>query len=211
MLQIKEHIVATRTRPGAMLPRGNVIDFAAGCSSPIKLVEGWAASFLEITPGCRQITAFHLPGDLISPPVSIGPMTDLGAIALTDLVVAPCDQSQTSALEASLRREKSLVAWMVCVARREAIARIAHLLCELQQRLSNHAGVQLASFKIPLHQEHIADATGMTPVHANRMIRELNRRSMAQITSKSVMISDLAGLQQLAGFDGRYLDTPAIQ
>jgi len=64
-------------------------------------------------------------------------------------------------------------------------------------------------FELPLTQEHIADATGMTGVHVNRTLHELERAGVIARDKRVVEISDWAGLRQIAEFDPTYLHAAA--
>jgi CRP-like cAMP-binding protein len=95
--------------------------------------------------------------------------------------------------------------WVVNVGRRDSRARIAHLLCEIAFRL--HAGDARdgESFDFPVTQEQLADATGLTPVHTNRMLQALRREGMIQLTNGCLGILDWKALCAAAEFDDLYL------
>jgi CRP-like cAMP-binding protein len=205
MLKYSTSAKAPRALFDASIRRGTTIDFTGHETARFRLVDGWAAAFAEIAPGCRQILGFHLPGDVVTAPLQTGPLSDIGVLAISDLAIEPDHESVGDSWESTLKRERALTAWLINISRRTAIARIAHLLCEFQARVSAAAGNELHTFRMPILQEHIADATGITPVHANRMLRELRERSLAEVTAGGVTIFDLPALRRLTGFDGRYL------
>jgi CRP-like cAMP-binding protein len=192
---------AEQTRPDnskIAVPKGTKVGFGASISC-VKLVTGWAASVVEIAPGRRQVTAIHLPGDVLIPPVAPGTGAHAGVVALTNLDILPSDRADDATLRLYHQR---LVAWLVCVGRRPALSRVAHLLCELQQRIESKTG---QTFQMPLLQDDIGDATGVTGVHVNRMLKEIRQRRLASVSFKGVEILNLDGLRELAGFDGSYL------
>jgi CRP-like cAMP-binding protein len=95
--------------------------------------------------------------------------------------------------------------WTVNLGSRDALTRVAHLLCEITSRLQ---AVGLArDFKLssPFTQSDIAAACSMSPVHANRTIQELRRCNLLQWQGKTMTITDWPGLVRLAGFDPAYL------
>ena len=97
--------------------------------------------------------------------------------------------------------------WTVNLGSRDALCRVAHLVCEIRERLH---GVGLArdfSFSSPFTQSDLAAACGISPVHANRTIQELRRRNLLQWHGKTMTITDWPGLVRLAGFDPAYLRT----
>jgi len=92
--------------------------------------------------------------------------------------------------------------WVVSMGRRDAVGRIAHLLCETATR----QGVRESRsncFGFPLTQNQIADATGMTSVHVNRTLKAL--RPAATLAGRSVHILDWDRLVGFADFDPTYL------
>jgi CRP-like cAMP-binding protein len=95
--------------------------------------------------------------------------------------------------------------WVVNLGKRDAISRIAHMICELLTRLQ---GVGLAAgnaFHFPASQVDVADASGMTPVHANRMIQQLRTRGLIEWEGPRICVLDVVALQALAEFDDSYL------
>ena len=86
-------------------------------------------------------------------------------------------------IEASIERE-----WLLNVGRRIGRARLAHFLCEFAVRLAikSHVPDQTA-IALPLTQEQIGDAVALTPVHVNRMLKELEAEGLI---SKNVDPSD---------------------
>ena len=58
---------------------------------------------------------------------------------------------------------------------------------------------------MPLTQEQISEALGITPVHANRIIRQLRDDGIVDINRGRVAVLDEAKLAELAQFDDRYL------
>ena len=66
--------------------------------------------------------------------------------------------------------------WVVNVGRRDARSRIAHLLCEFARRLEVAGLVDEYRYELPMTQEQLADATGLTPVHVNRVLMQLVAR-----------------------------------
>jgi hypothetical protein len=78
-------------------------------------------------------------------------------------------------------------------------------LLELFVRLK---GVGLAngmSFELPLTQELIGDAIGLTTVHVNRTMRSLREDKLIAIDDKRVTILDFEGLSLICDFENSYL------
>ena len=89
--------------------------------------------------------------------------------------------------------------------RRPAPARLAHVLAELRERLRIIGHVAGADFEMPLTQEQIGEALGITSVHANRVIKQLREEGIVDIHRGCVTVLDEAKFQDMADFDDRYL------
>ena len=61
------------------------------------------------------------------------------------------------------------------------------------------------SFPFPVTQQLLADATGMTPVHVNRVLSDLKAEGLLRWKDKTVTILDGPRIKEIAQFDGCYL------
>jgi CRP-like cAMP-binding protein len=180
------------------------------------IISGLAGRFDQTASGARQITALHIPGDaadLHSVPV---PKASNALQALTRTEVAHVPHTPIRALVADYPNI-ALAFWRDCVVdaailskwalnlgRASARQRIAHLLCELSLRYGA-IGKGGPRFDFPATQIHIGDATGLTNVHVNRVIRELGEDGLARVRGGRVEILNLAGLAKQGDFDAAYL------
>jgi len=181
------------------------------------VLEGWAARYKTLEDGSRQITAFLLPGDISDLHGTILSRMDHGIVAITRARIAHVPHQVMEDLplhrpelgralwRATLIDEAVLRSWIVNVARRSADKRIAHLFCELHARLSVVGLVQDERFDLPLTQEVVADALGLTPVHINRMLQKLREEGLITFTSGRLTIEEFGRLSKFAGFDLNYL------
>lgn len=94
---------------------------------------------------------------------------------------------------------------MVGIGSRNSQQRIAHLLCELLHRLGAIGLADKHGFALPLTQSDLGEATGITPVHVNRVLRDLRKANVVQLSKQRVEILDLKRLSQIADFDEGYL------
>lgn len=92
-------------------------------------------------------------------------------------------------------------AWLVSLGRRNALARIAHLLSELQHRMPQVETESPNSFSLPLTQNDLADALGLTSVHVNRKLQVFRHDRLIRLKSKNIGILDLPFLKASASFD----------
>jgi CRP-like cAMP-binding protein len=181
------------------------------------MIEGWAARYKIVPDGGRQITAFLIPGDLCDAHIAILKAMDHGIVSLTRARVAYIPQRVMEALPidrpklaralwwATLVDEAVLRSWIVNLGRRDGYERVAHLLCELQVRLRNVGLVHEDHFALPLTQEVLADALGLTPVHINRVLQRLRAEELITLKGGTLTVLDGVGLGKAAGFDPNYL------
>jgi CRP-like cAMP-binding protein len=114
--------------------------------------------------------------------------------------VAPFIPGVLTLLDAAMHRE-----WIFRMGRLNAIGRLAHFLAETEHRLSAIGRVKDGRFALPLVQIDLAEATGMTPIHLNRCVRDLRKESIADVRAGEVSILNRNALWKLGEFDPAYL------
>jgi CRP-like cAMP-binding protein len=180
------------------------------------IVEGWAARYKLLPDGARQITAFLIPGDFCDLHVTILGEMDHSIITLTRAKVAYIARSTMEALTerpglarafwwATLVDEAVLRAWIVNVGRRDAFEAIGHLMCELYVRMKNIGLTYDHSFELPLTQEELGDALGITPVHVNRVLQRMRAEELISFKAGILTIRDYRRLESASGFNPNYL------
>jgi CRP-like cAMP-binding protein len=181
------------------------------------ILEGWAARYKTLNDGSRQIVAFLIPGDFCDLHVAVLGHMDHSIVALTRCRVAYIPSAELDALTsdhngltkalwwASLVDEGVLREWILNVGRRHAYERIAHILCEMHARMKIVGLADNDRLVLPLTQEELADATGLTPVHVNRTLQRLRGDKLIEIGQGMLNVHDVAALREVAGFDGNYL------
>ena len=181
------------------------------------LLEGFIERYKDTPDGRRQILALHVPGDFVD--LHSYPLKRLehSVAALTPVKVAffphaairgLTEQSSTltellwrsTLIDAAINRE-----WIVSIGARSAAVRLAHLFCEMYVRLERIGMTDGKVFALPLTQIDLADATGLTPVHANRMLRQLREQGLVEFRAGVATILDWAALRGFAEFDPSYL------
>lgn len=180
------------------------------------VLEGWAARYKVLQDGSRRIMAFLIPGDFCDLHITVLERMDHGIMALSPCKVAHLDSdrlNQITAEHSTLARalwwmtlvdEAVLRRWVINVGR-PGPAAIAHLLCEIHLRMNAVGLVEGNRLELPLTQEELADAIGLTPVHANRVIQNLRQRELIELKSRSLYIPDVKALAGAGGFDDSYL------
>lgn len=186
------------------------------------LVEGFAARYRTLSDGRRQILSFHIPGDFMDLQSltltrldhSIGTLTASRVAlfthgAMNDLLLDPGLTRilwHEAMVDSAITRE-----WIVNVGRRSAYQRVAHVLCELVTRMEAVGLAHDGICDLPLTQGELADATGLSTVHVNRVIQELRRESLITLRSRTFSALNWSGLKSAAEFDASYLQLkPAV-
>ncbi len=174
------------------------------------LREGWAYRYSLLGDGRRQVVNFLVPGDLVGP---FSPTAKQFAATLTgssiwrvprrDLANANRDcPAFSAAVEALIVAEFDMLAERtVSLGRRNAKERMAHLLMELLARLDRVGLVMDNSFELPLTQEMMGDALGLSVVHVNRTLRALREDGCATIGYGRATIHDPEALAVVADSD----------
>lgn len=181
--------------------------------------EGVVGRFGQTVAGHRQITALHIPGDMVDLHSVVVPRSSsaLQALSHSHIVQVPHEAmkavaAKSPALARAFWRDcvvdaMILSEWVVNIGRRQAKPRIAHLLCELAVRyaLLGHAR---DDFPFNPTQIHLADLSGLTTVHINRTMRSLAKDGIVSIRSRSAVVHDWSALAALGDFDPAYLHVP---
>src|SRR5262249_12122589 len=116
------------------------------------------------------------------------------------------DPALAKALFCSTMQEAAILGeHLTDAGRRSAYERVSHLLLELFVRLNTSRRSSEITLAIPLTQELIADALGLTAVHVNRTLRALRRDKLIAVDGRSITIVDFEALSLLSDFEKSYL------
>ncbi|HTK36561.1 MAG TPA: Crp/Fnr family transcriptional regulator [Caulobacteraceae bacterium] len=199
---------AEEHRPGAELT-------AQGSSHPVPrlMLSGWACRQRLLPDGRRQIFGFVLPGDLISFYAQSRPLTQVSITALTRVETADASALKAAALDGgaypALARimaatasqdEERLLDHVVRLGRHTAYERVAHLLLELRERLAAAGLGDDRRFPLPITQEALADALGLSVVHINRILQQLRRERLIEMRTGQVVLLDPNLLNQVSDY-----------
>jgi CRP-like cAMP-binding protein len=200
------------------LPAGKIIVRAnEPLSHSILLVSGFAHRYKDLADGQRQIMELHVSGDFVDLHGFLLKYIDhhVGAVTDVRLAFVPHEALRriteehphlarllwlSTLLDAAIHREKIL-----SIGRRIALARIAHMFCELYLRLETVGLAAKDRYLLPLTQADLADACGLTSVHVNRMLKRLRDDNLLTFRGGEVVIHDMAALKRAAEFRVDYL------
>jgi CRP-like cAMP-binding protein len=202
-------------------PAAYMVREGEAVESCIILLTGFAYRHKVTGDGQRQIMSVHMPGEFLDLQNSLLGLADHNVQALTRCEVAMVPVSALRALaearpqvgramwidtliDAAIFRE-----WIVNVGRRDSMSRLAHLLCEFALRLEAAGLARDRRYELPMTQEQLADCTGLTPVHVNRVLKEMGRLGLISRDKRSVEILEWDRLRHIGDFNTRYLHMEA--
>lgn len=181
------------------------------------LLDGLLCRYKDLGNGERQITQLHVPGDFVDLHSFSLKRLDHNIMTLVPSRIALVPHERLllitehyphlarllwfmTTLDAAIHRE-----WQLSLGRRTAMARIAHLMCELQARLAIVGLTDGDRYRLPITQVDLAECLGLTSIHVNRTLLDLRTRGLAMFREKVVTIEDHAALCRLAEFNPDYL------
>lgn len=185
------------------------------------LVDGYAFRQKVTGDGSRQILAICIPGDAVDlqnifldvsdhavQMLTLGTVADIPREAIQQAVLTRPALGraiiQLTLIESAVLRE-----WVVNVGRRDARERIAHILCEFAVRLETRGLTTGHDFELPMTQEQLADATALTPVHVNRVLKSLEAEGLITRKRRHIHFTDWRALQDAGDFSRTYLHVPS--
>ncbi len=176
------------------------------------VVEGWIMQYQILSDGRRQILDFALPGTILGFVSPSDPTLTHTTESLTGTTVAVIPRDRLSDL---CRTNPNFSVHLISVAaeslnlafesitdigRRSAREAVAHLLLRLFARIRAQCPRDTeASVMIPLTQEHIGDALGLTAVHVCRTLRKLRQDGVLSLSNGMLTVLDLDRLREISG------------
>lgn len=178
--------------------------------------KGMMMTSMLMDDGSRQILRFLFPGDLVALSSLVYREAPETVTALSDSVVCPFERSALADVMASHRRIAALIMVysqiervaltdrLAALGRTSAKARVAAVLLDMRNHLRMMDKDITTSFTPGLTQEEIGDATGLTAVHVNRMLRQLEQDGLIERENGRVTFLNERALQREANYVDRY-------
>ena len=173
------------------------------------ICEGWAVRFIQLPNGKRQILSVVLPGEVVCPTSFLERQFTFSVQAVTNVrycyfpfaEVRARIQSEPALFDIWFRlmaveygnADKRLVDLGQRTAQERIAALIVHMMLRCEQRGEFHGD----TFAFPMSQQHIADFTGLTPVHACRILSSLRRKSVCNVGRGIAKIIDRGELERM--------------
>lgn len=179
---------------------------------------GSLMSYIILPDGSRQILRVYFPGDFIGSASTIYSKAPESLVALSDAIVCPFDKHALRRLLEDYPRVAALLFLLsnaervamtdrlASLGRTSAKARVASFLLDMFDRLRVTDDSITDSFDLKLTQEEIGDSIGLTSVHVNRMIRQMEQEGLISRTNGRIILNDMARLEEIGHYTNRHKD-----
>ena len=203
-----DHGALNEAFDGPELAAPGEVVFGDGAGGPFMIVSGLVALSRTGLESARQIISFFVSGDIVGLDTATMPRGPGAMIVVTTARIrrlAPGGRQRLASVPTLLRAlaAQSLQhqAWLQDQIFRlgalSALGRTAHLLAELSLRLER-AGFRGEAQPLPIKQEVLAEALGLSLVHVNRTLKRLRELRLAWFECGRLMIPDRAALLDAA-------------
>jgi len=190
-------------------PGEQLVPEGVGGVRPRFVVSGWACRQRLMPDGRRQIFSILLPGDSfgfearpsLASLIALTSLETVDAGAAQDAIRRGAAPNLARAVAISHVLEDALLLdHAVRLGRLTAFERVAHFLLELQQRLEVAGLGDRQRFPLPLTQEILADALGLSIVHVNRTLQQLRRAALIELRSGVAIILEPEALAKVCDY-----------
>ncbi|WP_339693356.1 Crp/Fnr family transcriptional regulator [uncultured Parasphingorhabdus sp.] len=200
-----------------------IVDAGQEMDSVLIVKEGWAIRYKSLEDGRRQVLNILLPGDMFDLQVLVAAEADHSVKTVTDLTAFSVKPSVFRRLLTDsgkltlafwwmqVQEESFLREQIVRNGQQTARERIGHFLLELHRRVQIAGEGTSDGFRVPLTQTVIADALGLTPIHTNRVLRQLERDGLLERANGWIQFTDAARLADISQFDPAYFHLDAFR
>lgn len=180
--------------------------------------QGWLHSSIRIATGGRQILRFHYPGDLVGVSSIAWSRTAHTLTAVSDCTVSEMSKTNLGRIFFAEPRLGGVLYALAAadhvamgdrltsVARMGSAERLSALFLDIAARLRLTEGGVVDTFDLPLTQQDIGDAVGLTKVHVSRTLSDMERRGLIARTARRITLLDEAGMKATTGFVDRYAE-----
>lgn len=187
------------------------------------VLSGLTCMYKHSAEGRRQILIFHFPGDFPDLQSLHLNVLDMSVAAMSRAKVAFVQHQdirllynryprlgealwRISLVDAAILRER-----MLNLGQRSARPRIAHFFCEMVVRMRLAELVANDVVPLPLTQQEIGDALGLSNIHVNRITQEMKDEGLVETRRGRLKVLNWKKLQKIADFDLTYLHLTTSQ
>ncbi|TCP97857.1 CRP-like cAMP-binding protein [Sphingomonas sp. PP-F2F-A104-K0414] len=181
------------------------------------VISGYLFRQKQTSDGHRQIVSLIIPGDIVNPENRFVNNLDYNVVCAERSSIGYVQKFEFESLTDShpyirlaldlvtTAESRQLREWLLNIGGHSARTRVAHFLNEFAARTRLRGLNDGLRFYLPMSQEQIGDAVGITPVHVNRAIRSLVESDLINHTNREYEIVDLNGFRQAGQFSERFL------
>jgi CRP-like cAMP-binding protein len=205
-----------------LMPRTNIVLERDPAQQVNVILEGFACRYRLQSDGRRQVVGLLLPGDMCDIRTCILERMDHSICTLSCVRAAQMPREIIDSLleeyprlaralwwstlvEESIARE-----WVINVGHRTAFERMAHLFCEIFERLYTAGLTRAHTCDLPLTQAELSDALALSTVHVNRVLMEMRHNQLITLRNQQLTLHDYQALRIIAGFNARYLHLDGV-
>ena len=208
-----EKLKALLKESGRSAPAGQVLIRAGSEHEYVyRLRSGWACRNRAIADGRDQIILIFVRGDVFAVKTLVLTRHPDSVQLLSAAVVERVHHDALRMAFAEdadianrcmwqvVEEERRLHSWVFGLGQGSAEERLAMLILDLRGRLVLGSSIapHEQSFDFPLTQVQISEYLGITPVHANRIIKAFREKQVAVFQNGRVVIQDFAELRRIA-------------
>lgn len=203
--------------PFALGARHDIISEGDNPAGVNLIVSGYAVRYKTLADGRRQILGYFVPGDICDLRVFVLKRMDHSIATLTPASVKIIPEKQVAEVIerfpsimralwwATLVEESITREWLLSMGQRTGFERLAHLFCEIYHRADAVGLVDGRNVDLPWRQSDLAEMTGLSLVHVNRVLQQLRKRELIRFDGRVLTILHADELKKIALFDPRYL------
>jgi CRP-like cAMP-binding protein len=208
-----EKLKALLKESGRSAPAGHVLVRAGSEHEYVyRLRSGWACRNRVISDGREQIILIFVPGDVFAVKSLFLTRHPDSVQLLSAAVVERVHQEQLRVAFAEdadianrclwqvVEEERRLHSWVFGLGQGSAEERLAMLVLDLRGRLVLGSSIapDAQSFEFPLTQVQMSEYLGITPVHANRIVKAFREREIVVFQNGRAVIQDFVELRRIA-------------
>lgn len=196
------------------VPAGtDVVTQGQTSSALFTVLSGMAVRSIHLPEGQRQVISFAFPGDLIGLQSGLMGEARHSVTAVTEMVLCHFPRNRVWELFSHQPARAYDLTWIAAVeehflgetvatlGQRDATERVAWALVRIWRRLVALGMESDGSAPFPFRQHDLADALGLSIVHTNRVLGQLRRAALAEVSGRRLRMLDHRGLSALAQLD----------
>jgi len=180
--------------------------------------KGWLFSDMELPDGRRQIVQVHHAGDIIGMPDIALNHAALNLHSITDVVLCPFPKQHLDKIftgsprliallfTLSLRDQVIFTEKLRSIGRMSARERVAYFLLDIAHRLRMTNRDMDSTFRLPMTQTEIGDATALTSVTISKTMMQLQLDKLIDRRDGNITLCDEDELALMCDYVDRYHD-----